>query len=89
MPFPRGSGSKSEVDQQLKNKRQLIIEEERIRVLSESFMNFYDKLMDSYELVRLNEEQVETDLDNVRESVPRDEVDRFARDYAETKPIGY
>tara|TARA_B100000945_G_scaffold279668_1_gene246229 strand:+ start:180 stop:449 length:270 start_codon:yes stop_codon:yes gene_type:complete len=89
MPFPTGSGSKSEVDQQLKNKRQLIIEEERIRVLSESFMNFYDKLMDSYELVRLNEEQVETDLDNVRESVPRDEVDRFARDYAETKPIGY
>ena len=89
MPFPTGSGSKSEVDQQLKNKRQLIIEEERIRVLSESFMNFYDKLMDSYELVRLNDEQVETDLDNVRESVPRDEVDRFARDYAETKPIGY
>ena len=89
MPFPTGSGSKSEVDQQLKNKRQLIIEEERIRVLSESFMNFYDKLMDSYELVRLNEEQVETDLDNVRESVPRDEVDRFARDYAKTKPIGY
>ena len=89
MPFPTGSGSKSEVDQQLKNKRQQIIEEERIRVLSESFMNFYDKLMDSYELVRLNEEQVETDLDNVRESVPRDEVDRFARDYAETKPIGY
>tara|TARA_X000001036_G_C20451200_1_gene713412 strand:- start:327 stop:596 length:270 start_codon:yes stop_codon:yes gene_type:complete len=89
MPFPTGSGSKSEVDQQLKNKRQLIIEEERIRVLSESFMNFYDKLMDSYELVRLNEEQVETDLDNVRESVPRDEVDRFARDYAETKPLGY
>ena len=89
MPFPTGSGSKSEVDQQLKNKRQQIIEEERIRVLSESFMNFYDKLMDSYELVRLNEEQVETDLDNVRESVPRDEVDRFARDYAETKPLGY
>ena len=89
MPYPTGSGSKSEVDQQLKNKRQLIIEEERIRVLSESFMNFYDKLMDSYELVRLNEEQVETDLDNVRESVPRDEVDRFARDYAETKPLGY
>ena len=89
MPFPTGSGSKSEVDQQLKNKRQLIIEEERIRVLSESFMNFYDKLMDSYELVRLNEEQVETDLDNVRESVPREEVDRFARDYAETKPLGY
>ena len=89
MPFPTGSGPKSEVDQQLKSKRQLIIEEERIRVLSESFMNFYDKLMDSYELVRLNEEQVETDLDNVRESVPRDEVDRFARDYAETKPLGY
>ena len=89
MPFPTGSGSKSEVDQQLKNKRQLIIEEERIRVLSESFMNFYDKLMDSYELVRLNQEQVETDLDNVRESVPREEVDRFARDYAETKPLGY
>ena len=89
MPFPTGSGSKSEVDQQLKNKRQQIIEEERIRVLSESFMNFYDKLMDSYELVRLNEEEVETDLDSVRESVSRDEVGRLARDYAETKPLGY
>ena len=89
MPFPTGSGSKSEVDQQLKNKRQLIIEEERIRVLSESFMNFYDKLMDSYELVRLDEEQVETNLENVRESVPREEVDSFAREYAETKPLGY
>jgi len=89
MPFPTGSGSKSEVDQQLKNKRQLIIEEERIRVLSESFMNFYDKLMDSYELVRLDKEQVDADLEDVRESVPREEVEKFARDYAETKPLGY
>ena len=51
MPFPKSSGSRSEIDQKLKTKRQQIIEDERIRVLRESFMLFYDKLMEKYELI--------------------------------------
>ena len=48
MPFVRSSGAKSEIDQKLKTKRQQIIEDERIRVLGDSLMLFYDKLMENY-----------------------------------------
>ena len=50
MPFVRSSGAKSEIDQKLKTKRQQIIEDERIRVLGDSLMLFYDKLMENYVL---------------------------------------
>ena len=85
MPFPKSSGSKSEVDQKLKSKRQQIIEEERIRVLGDSLMLFYDKLMENYVLAYpLNE-----DDENEIQLVGRDEVEQLARDYADTKPIGF
>ena len=48
-------------DQELKSKRQQIIEEERIRVLRESFMLFYDKLMENYQLVCPPSEENETE----------------------------
>ena len=89
MPFPTGSGSKSEVDQKLKSKRQQIIEDERIRILSESFMNFYDLLMQNYELIRIDKDQKKNDEEYVKELVPREEIDKFARNYAETKPLGF
>ena len=57
MPFVKRSGVSSEVDQELKSKRQQIIEEERIRVLKESFMLFYDKLMGKYELIHSPDEE--------------------------------
>ena len=44
MPFVKRSGVSSELDQKLKKKRRKIIEEERIRILRESLMLFYDKL---------------------------------------------
>ena len=71
MPFIKRSGASSEVDQDLKSKRQQIIEEERIRVLKESLMLFYDKLMEKYELIhpRSEEEEIEgvdTDLTTLR-----------------------
>jgi len=57
MPFPKSSGAKSEIDHKLKSKRQQIIEEERIRVLGDSLMLFYDKLMENYVLAYpLNED---------------------------------
>ena len=85
MPFVRSSGAKSEVDQKLKTKRQQIIEDERIRVLGDSLMLFYDKLMEIYVLAYpLNE-----DDENEIQLVDRDEVEQLARDYAATKPIGF
>ena len=86
MPFVKRSGTSSEIDQKLKTKRQQIIEEERIRVLGDSLMFFYDKLMDKYELLHPCNEEEEGDE---RESVSREDVETFAREYAATKPIGF
>ena len=86
MPFIKRSGASSEVDQDLKSKRQQIIEEERIRVLRESFMLFYDKLMEKYQLVCPSSEENETEDVN---PVSREEVETLAGEYADTKPLGF
>ena len=86
MPFIKRSGASSEVDQELKSKRQQIIEEERIRVLRESFMLFYDKLMENYQLVCPPSEENETEDVN---PVSREEVETLAGEYADTKPLGF
>ena len=86
MPFVKRSGASSQIDQKLKSKRQQIIEEERIRVLGDSLMLFYDKLMEKYELLHPCNEEGEGDD---RQSVSREDVETFAREYAATKPIGF
>ena len=85
MPFVRSSGAKSEIDQKLKTKRQQIIEEERIRVLGDSLILFYDKLIEKYVLIHTQDDEVEGDV----QSVVREEVEQLARDYAATKPLGF
>ena len=85
MPFPKSSGTKSEIDQKLKSKRQQIIEEERIRILGDSLMLFYDKLIENYVLAYPQNEDNEDGM----QLVSRDEVEQFARDYADTKPLGF
>ena len=85
MPFVRSSGAKSEIDQKLKTKRQQIIEDERIRVLGDSLMLFYDKLMENYVLAYPPHE----DDEDESKLVDRDEVEQLARDYADTKPLGF
>ena len=85
MPFVRSSGAKSEIDQKLKTKRQQIIEEERIRVLGDSFILFYDKLMEKYVLIHPQDDEGE----EVAQSVVREEVEQLAQEYAATKPIGF
>ena len=87
MPFIKRSGVSSEVDQELKSKRQQIIEEERIRVLRESFMLFYDKLMEKYELIHPRGEEEEENKDVT--PVDREEVNVLAGEYADTKPLGF
>ena len=92
MPFVRSSGAKSEIDQKLKTKRQQIIEDERIRVLGDSLMLFYDKLMENYVLAFPPNEDAELpneDAKNEIQLVGRDEVEQLSRDYAATKPIGF
>ena len=92
MPFVRSSGAKSEIDQKLKTKRQQIIEEERIRVLGDSLILFYDKLMENYVLAYPPNEDAEPpseDAENKIQLVGRDEVEQLARDYADTKPLGF
>ena len=86
MPFVKRSGASSQIDEKLKTKRQQIIEEERIRVLGDSLMLFYDKLMDKYELSHPCNEEGEGDDS---QSVSREDVETFAREYAATKPIGF
>ena len=86
MPFVKRSGVSSEVNQELKSKRQQIIEEERIRVLSESFMLFYDKLMEKYALIHPRDEEAENEDVNL---VSREEVEALAGEYADTKPLGF
>ena len=86
MPFVKRSGVTSEVDQELKSKRQQIIEEERIRVLRESFMLFYDKLMEKYKLIHPRDEETENEDIN---PVKREEVEAVAEEYANKKPLGF
>ena len=86
MPFIKKSGPSSEIDQELKSKRAKIIEEERIRVLRESYMLFYDKLMEKYELIQSRSEEDENeDVSQVN----REEVEALAEEYADTKPLGF
>ena len=85
MPFVRSSGAKSEIDQKLKTKRQQIIEEERIRVLGDSLILFYDKLMEKYVLIHPQDDEGE----EVAQSVVREEIEQLVQEYAATKPIGF
>ena len=85
MPFAKRSGASSQIDEKLKTKRQQIIEEERIRVLRESLMLLYEKLMEKYELIHPPNEEVETEG---MQPVSREEVEAFVTEYANTKPIG-
>ena len=86
MPFAKRTGASSQVDEKLKTKRQKIIEEERIRILKESLMLLYDKLMEKYELIHRSNEEAE--IEDIQ-SVSREDVEAFVTEYANTKPIGF
>ena len=86
MPFANRSGTPSQIDEELKTRRQKIIEEDRIRLLRESLMLFYDKLLEKYELIHPIIEEPETE--NIQ-AVNREEVEAYAAEYANTKPLGF
>jgi len=87
MPKIKNTGFQSQLNPDLKNKKQLIIEEERIRALGDSLLAFYDKLTEKYVLIHPHVEEGGDDAPNA--SVPRSEVENFAREYASTKPLGF
>ena len=84
MPFAKKSGAPSQIDQKLKTKRQQIIEEERIRVLCDSLLLFYSKLIEKYVLIHPNKEEVENNI-----PVAKEEIVKFTEEYAKTKPLGF
>ena len=86
MPNIKVTGVKSDINYDLKNKRKQIIEEERIRVLGDALMLFYDKLMDKYLLIHPQDEEDENDD---IQTVTREEVEEFSREYSQTKPLGF
>ena len=86
MPNIKVTGVKSDINYGLKNKRKQIIEEERIRVLGDALMLFYDKLMDKYLLIHPQDEEHENDD---IQTVTREEVEEFSREYSQTKPLGF
>ena len=86
MPFAKRSGTNSQINTKLREKRKKIIEEERIRILGDSYMLFYEQLIKKYELIHLRDEDVK--LEKII-SVEKNEVEKIARAYASTKPIGY
>ena len=86
MPIIKRTGLNSQVDSKVQSKRKQIIEEERIRVLGDALMCFYDKLIEKYDLIHKHLEEIESDEMNI---VIREEVEEFAREHAATKPIGY
>ena len=86
MPNIKNTGFQSGLNYDLKNKKQLIIEQERIRVLGDSLMLFYDKLMESYQLFHPQSDEAEESEPQV---VSHEEVEELVREYAETKPLGF
>ena len=86
MPFAKKQGAPSQIDQKLKTRRQKIIEEERIRVLKESLLLFYEKLMEKYELIHLRADSNENEDIQV---VDKKEIESFSKEYSESKPLGF
>ena len=86
MPIIKRASMSTQLDPKLQKKRREIIEGERIRILGDALMLFYDKLMEKYELVQPREEEVDTE-EIIQ--VKREEVEELAREYAATKPTGY
>ena len=87
MPNIKNTGFQSQLNPNFKNKKQLIIEEERIRALGDSLMAFYDKLMEKYTLIQSSSEEGGEDAPQT--PVSRNEVESYVRDYASTKPTGF
>lgn len=84
MAIINNSGTPDRTNHEYKNKRKQIIEEERIRILGDSLMLFYDKLIEKYDVIYKPENEESANV-----LVNREELEKLVRDYAATKPIGF
>ncbi|MBT5078058.1 MAG: hypothetical protein HOM61_04035 [Candidatus Marinimicrobia bacterium] len=80
----QGGYTENDSSDKLKEKRRLIIEEERIFQLNEALLAYLDKLLEEYEIVKKSEE----DSDEVVYP-DRDELAQYTQDYANSKPKGF
>ncbi|MBT7377220.1 MAG: hypothetical protein HN820_03580 [Candidatus Marinimicrobia bacterium] len=80
----QGGYTENDSSDKLKEKRRLIIEEERIFQLNEALLAYLDKLLEEYEIVKKSEE----DSDEVVYP-DRDELAKYTQDYANSKPKGF
>ena len=80
----QGGYTDNDSSDKLRKKRKQIIEEERIFQLNEALMEYLDKLLEEYALIKKSEEE-----SNERIHPDRDELEKYTQDYANTKPKGF
>ncbi len=80
----QGGYTDNDSSDKLKEKRQQIIEEERIFQLREALLTYLDKLLEKYEIVKKSEEESDEVI-----YPDRDELEQYTQDYANTKPKGF
>ena len=80
----QGGYTDNDSSDKLKEKRKLIIEEERIFQLNEALLAYLDKLLEEYELINKSEEESDEVI-----HPGKDELEQYTQDYANTKPKGF
>ena len=80
----QGGYTDNDSSDKLKEKRQRIIEEERIFQLNEALLAYLDKLLEEYELINKSEEESDEVI-----HPGKDELEQYTQDYANTKPKGF
>ncbi|MBT5956820.1 MAG: hypothetical protein HOG97_08700 [Candidatus Marinimicrobia bacterium] len=80
----QGGYTENDSSDKLKEKRRLIIEEERIFQLNEALLAYLDKLLEEYEIVKKSEEYSDEVV-----YPDRDELAKYTQDYANSKPKGF
>ena len=87
MAIIRTSGhTKSDSNEQLRAKRRQIIEEERIRVLGDALLAFYDLLIEHYDVIEPFDEEIL--VEDIKKA-NKEKIEEMIRNYASTKPIGF
>lgn len=80
----QGGYTDNDSSDKLREKRKKIIEEERIFQLKESLIDYYEKLLEKYNIV-----DKEEDEDGNLVFPSKEEIEIFTQDYANTKPKGF
>ena len=80
----QGGYTDNDSSDKLREKRKPIIEEERIFQLNEALLAYIDQLLENYEIIQ------KTDEDSEEFIYPdRSELEKYTKEYANTKPKGF